>query len=519
MTAPAEAWARRAPVDLPGPEGDNSIAREPLWYAYGAGDDRPEPPPWTWAATPPPDSHVPPPPPRPAGPATLLPLGTTDRLSAMPYPRLPAGAHPAPDALLHALTATFAPLRREPENPYNEHRPYASPRCLFPVHAFVGDGDAWRLLEPTRHTLTGPGTGTPSRIALTGRYTAIPLAYQWFRGSLVAIETGMVLRALTLGLELFGVPATLTPPTEGASGLLRELGVEHTWEWSLPWLIDVGEPRPAVHRPAGPESPVPDGDPSLTQVIDVDRSAVRGTGPHPIRGYRRVGATSHTRPAPVTTAVPPTLPHSLRTPTWSELLWHRHSGRMPRSLHGMDSAKCHTPLPARTLATTLAWLGVPPPHPLLAAAFDAVTVTAVVQHVDGHTPGVHRVRDGSAHLVRDDPTAPAGLEANYGYGLTPVNGCGIANAPLTVFFSVRPRELFARFGPTGWSAAQHACGWAVHGLCLAAAAEGLFARPVRAFKEIQTKEVVGLGEDETIVLSAVVGVPRETGGAVLDLRT
>ncbi|WP_086563651.1 hypothetical protein [Streptomyces africanus] len=59
MTAPAEAWVRRAPVDLPGPEGDNSIAREPLWYAYGAGDDRPEPPPWTWASTPPPDSHVP----------------------------------------------------------------------------------------------------------------------------------------------------------------------------------------------------------------------------------------------------------------------------------------------------------------------------------------------------------------------------------------------------------------------------------------------------------------------------
>lgn len=90
---------------------------------------------------------------------------------------------------------------------------------------------------------------------------------------------------------------------------------------------------------------------------------------------------------------------------------------------------------------------------------------------------------------------------------------------LTVFLSVRPRELFSRFGPTGWGAAQLACGWAVHGLCLAAAAAGLFARPVRAFKEIPTKEVVGLAEDETIVLSAVVGVERATGGAQLDLRT
>lgn len=510
MTAPAEPWTRRAPVDLPGPEGDNSIAREPLWYAYGAGDDRPEPPSWTWAAAPPPDSHVPPPPPRPAGPSTPLPTGTTDRLSAIPYPRIPAPGPASPDASAHALTATFAPVRREPENPYNEHRPYASPRCLFPVHAFVGDGESWRLLEPTRHALTGRGTGTPTRMALTGRYTAIPRAYQWFRGSLVAIETGMVLRALSLGLELFGMPATLTPPTEDGPDLLRELGVDHTWEWSLPWLVDVDRPPPSVHRPAEPEPPAPEGDPSLRHVIDVNRGSLRGAG-------NRAG--SHHAPARLTTAVPPALPDSPHTPTWSDLLWHRHSGRMPRALHGMDSAKCLTPLPHRTLTTALAWLGTPPPHPALAAAFDAVTVTAVVQHIDGHTPGIHRVHDGTAHLLRRDPTAPAGLEAHYGYGLTPVNGCGIANAPLTVFFSVRPRELFARFGPAGWSAAQHACGWAVHGLCLAAAAEGLFARPVRAFKEIQTKDVIGLGEDETIVLSAVVGVPRETGGAVLDLRT
>ncbi|GAB2956835.1 hypothetical protein GCM10023080_015240 [Streptomyces pseudoechinosporeus] len=508
MTAPATEWTRRAPVDLPGPEGDNSIAREPLWYAYGTGDARPEPPPWTWQETPPPDTHVPPAPPRPEGPSTALPLGTTERLSALPYPGIPAygpGAAADPDALPHALTATFAPLRREPENPYNEHRAYASPRCLFPVHAFTsGDFAAWRLLEPTRHALTGHGTDSPTRIALTGRYTAIPPAYQWFRGSLVAIELGMVLRALSLGLELFGVPARLTLPGDaGAHALLREMGIDRTWEWSLPWLIDTGEPR-AGGRTAGAaaaEPPVPDGDPALADVIRVNRSQTYGTS-----------AT------PLTTAVPAGLPAHGVAPDWAELLWRRHSGRMPRALHGMDSAPHRAPLPAGDLEAALAWLRVPPPHPALAAAFDAVTVTAVAQHIDGYTAGVHRVHDGAAHLVRADRTAPAGLEANYGYGLSPVNGCGIAKAPLTVFFSVRPRELFARFGATGWGAAQHACGWAVHGLCLAAAAAGLFARPVRAFKEIPTKEVIELGEDETIVLSAVVGVARETGGAVLDLR-
>lgn len=146
-------------------------------------------------------------------------------------------------------------------------------------------------------------------------------------------------------------------------------------------------------------------------------------------------------------------------------------------------------------------------------------MSAVVQHVEGHEDGVYRARDGRAELVRADPAAPAALEEHYGYGVSPVNGCGVANAPVTVFFSVRPRELFARFGPAGWGAAQHACGWAVHGLCLSAAASGLFARPVRAFKEIPTQGVIGLGTDETIVLSAVVGVPRSTGGALLDLRT
>ncbi|CAL9411085.1 nitroreductase family protein [Streptomyces sp. enrichment culture] len=505
MTAPAPEWARRAPVDLPGPEGDNSIAREPLWYAYGRGDDRPEPPPWTWASTPPPDTHVPPAPPRPAGPGTLLPLGTTERLSALPYPRVPARGTGGHDALLHALTATFGPVRREPENPYNEHRPYASPRCLFPVHAFVGDGAAWRLLEPGRHALTGPaGTGL-SQIALTGRFTSIPQAYQWFRGSLVSIELGMVLRALSLGLELFGVPAALTPPAADGPGLLTAAGLERTWEWSLPWVVDVTPGARADRVPfssAGREPPVPVGDPSLTDVVRVDREQTHAAGA-----------------APLTTAVPTGLADEPATPDWAELLWRRHSGRMPRALHGMDSAPRPAPLPARQVESVFAWLGVPPPHPVLAAAFEAVTITAVMQHVEGHTAGVHRVHAGAAHPVKADPTAPAGLEAHYGYGLSPVNGCGIAKAPLTVFLSVRPRELFSRFGPTGWGAAQLACGWAVHGLCLAAAAAGLFARPVRAFKEIPTKEVVGLAEDETIVLSAVVGVERATGGAQLDLRT
>ncbi|MET9423543.1 nitroreductase family protein [Streptomyces sp. NPDC006540] len=522
MTAPTaprsgSATGRGCPVDLPGPEGDNSIAREPLWYAYGAGEDEPTAPDWTWTPEPPPDAHVPPPPPRGRGASTTLPLGTVDLLARMPFPRLPGGpqvtgavgrapgASQVTDPLGRALVTAFGPQRREPENPYNDHRSYASPRCLFPVHAFVDGGgeEPWRLLEPDRHALTGaPGPGPGRRIALTGRYTAVPSAYKWFRGSLVAIELGIVLRALSIGLELFGRPARLRLPDTGAHALLDGIGLDRTWEWSLPFVLDVGEPLPAAAAGTAPDPVPPDvtrRDPALADLVRANRSQ------------------TYTGDAvPLTTAVPAGLPASQRTPDWAELLWQRHSGRMPRALHGMTGRRRR--VPAEALDTALRWLAVPPPGPELAAAFDAVRITVVTQGVDGHEDGVHRAEAATARLFRRDAEAPALLEDHYGYGVSPVNGCGIRNAPMTVFLSVRPRELFARLGPAGWGAAQHACGWAVHGLCLSAAASGLFARPVRAFKEIPVQRVLGLDEDETIVLSAVVGVPQDTGGALLDLR-
>ncbi|WP_338493495.1 nitroreductase family protein [Streptomyces sp. SJL17-4] len=527
--AGAGAWTRRGPVDLPGPDGDNSIAREPLWYAYGAGDDAPEAPPWTWVPQPPPDTHVPPPPPRGGGPRQALPLGTHDRLAALQYPALPPGgapdrgaartaargggtpsaaepvaAEPVDDRLGRALVTAFGPQRREPENPYNDHRPYASPRCLFPVHAFVdgGAGMPWRLLEPDRHALTGAPAGPARNVLLTGRYTTVPPAYQWFRGSLIAIELGFVLRALSLGLELFDVPARLRLPGPDAHALLPALGLDDAWAWSLPFVVELdGGGVPAREADPAPGTPahLTRTDPALAELIRVNRQQ-----------------TYDGAPAPLTTAVPAGLGPSATVPDWAELLWRRHSGRMPRALHGMSGRRRN--VPAEALDSAARWLSVPPPGPELATAFEALNATAVVQGVEGRTDGVHRLRDGAAHLRRADATAPERLEEQYGYGVSPVNGCGIRDAPFTVFLSVRTRELFERLGAAGWGAVQHAAGWAAHGLCLSAAASGLFARPVRAFKEIPTQRVLGLDPDEMIVLSVVVGVPQDTGGALLDLR-
>ncbi|MFE3070057.1 hypothetical protein [Streptomyces sp. NPDC059247] len=585
-------------MDLPGPDGDNSIAREPLWYAYGAGDDAPEAPPWTWVPQPPPDTHVPPPSPRGDGPRTTLPLGTHDRLAALPYPGTrpgdaagppggvtahgpgdaagplgPATAHrpgdtagspvgatahrpgaptpgplagtpgapaPGPSAeplgirLGRALVTAFGPQRREPENPYNDHRPYASPRCLFPVHAFVdgGAGQPWRLLEPDRHSLTGTPEGPAGNIVLTGRYTSVPAAYQWFRGSLVALELGFTLRALSLGLELFDVPARLRLPGPDAHALLPALGLDDPWAWSLPLVVEAEAEAEAATAtaaddagggadtplppcaPLSPRAPLPPRAPSLPTDPPERLTRADPALAELIRVNR--GQTYGSPPVPLTTAVPPGLGPSATVPDWAELLWRRHSGRMPRALHGMTGRR--RAVPAEALDSAARWLSVPPPGPELAAAFDLLKVTAAVRGVEGSTDGVHRLQGGTAHLLRAAPDVPGLLEERYGYGVSPVNGCGIRHAPLTVFLSVRVRELFERLGTPGWGAVQHAAGWAAHGLCLSAAASGLFARPVRAFQEIPTQRVLGLDPDEMIVLSVVVGVPQDTGGALLDLR-
>ncbi|MFD0776402.1 nitroreductase family protein, partial [Streptomonospora algeriensis] len=162
--------------------------------------------------------------------------------------------------------------------------------------------------------------------------------------------------------------------------------------------------------------------------------------------------------------------------------------------------------------------GVPPPGDALGRAHGALRVTAAVQGVLGRTDGVYRVDGGEAVLERADPTAAAQLEQHYGYGLTPYNGCDIRHATAVWFFSVRPRDLVEGSGPHAWHDAQYACGWAAQGVCIAAAAAGLFARPVRAFHEVPTQRVLGLDPEEMLVLAVVTGAERHTAGVQLDLR-
>ncbi|MFE9451716.1 hypothetical protein [Streptomyces sp. NPDC006739] len=500
--------ARRAPVDLPPPFGDSSIEREPLWFEFGAGHDEPPVPPSTWATEPPVTSHVAPPPPACVrdGRRTELPRGTAQLLDAVPFPHGRAAMSDPDEALARALVAGFGVQWSDPDNIYNPHRGYASPRCLYPVQVFVDDGERWHLLEPERHALTaltsGSHRGRQRRIVLTGRYTRVPRGYKWFRGSLVNLELGITLRSLALGLELFGLSGRLLLPHAGSGGVLDELGLTPDWEWSLPLVIEVAPEGATV----SPETPEP-----VRVSEEIPQDAV-------LRDVVRVNRSQEFRdpPTPLPPAVPEGAPAAPRAQSWADLMWRRNSGRMPRGLLGMSGRRTH--MSADSVRDTIRWLDVPPPGRSLRAMSELVTFTAVIQDVADHEDGVHRVRGGEAVLLRADRTAAARLEAEYGYGLSADAGCDIRNASAIWFLSVKPRDLFSRFGPGGWSAAQYYCGWALHGLCLAATAHGMFARPVRAFNEIPTQRILRLDPDEMIALAAVVGAPRHAAHSLLDLR-
>ncbi len=502
-------WVRRAPVDLPPPYGDNNIARESLWHAYAIGADEPPIPTWVGEPQPAMTTHRHPPDPPLTKFGQALPAGTAELLAGVPFPH---GQAPSATASIErVLAATFGVQFMDELNPYPLHRGYASPRCLYPVEVFRGSASGWSLLDPEGHRLaslrrTAAGTqNRDTKLLLIGRYTRIPQGYQWFRGSLVNLELGFVLRALAHSLGVFQLQASVQWPGLEDDGWLAELGLQPTWEWSLPVLVEVPGPTqaaasepgrgvpsaPNIGTPAAPE-------PALADVVAVNREQ-RRPGPEVI----------------LPTGIPTTLSDTAPAQTWAEVTWRRNSGRMPRGMLGMGGMP--GPVPGAALTDAIAWLSEPPPDPQLAAVSRASTWTVVTQKIQGYPDGIYRIRAGEAVLQRPDDTLARQLEAQYGYPLGPDVGCDVRHAAMLWFITVKPRQLYAEFGPSAWTWAQYAAGWAGHGLTVAAAAWGLFARPVRAFQEIATQQILDLGVEENITLAAIIGRPRDHHD-VLDIR-
>lgn len=504
-TTPTAPDVRHSPV----PDETDFRARDPMWFAYATGEDRPEAPQEppgtehdesTSPALPPTGAH-----------GVALPHGTVELLERAPFPHGRAAApHEEGEALGHALTAVFGLQRTEPDNPFNDHRAYPSVRAKFPVHVFTGDGTGVRVLDVYRRALAelphARGGAAPF-VALAGRYTRLPPVYRWFRGTLVHLELGINLRMLATGLELFGLDGRLRLPDAAAEDRIADLGVGPAGEWSLPLVVDLDTavqtttrlPQTAPAVPNAAAGPAGAPDPVLDQIRTVNRAQSFDGTPVPLGGAM---------PAPATAGDGPEL-------SWAEALWQRSSGRMPRGLYGMNGRRRR--LPAPVLERAVRWCRVPPPAGVLREVWDHVRTTVVVQDVDGTTDGVHRVSGDGVRLHRADGTAALRLEQGYGYPLAPGNGCDVRHSPMLWFFSVKPRELVERFGPGGWTAAQYVCGWAAQGISLAAAGDGLYARPVRAFREAPAVRVLELDPDEMITFSVITGTPRTTG-LYFDLR-
>ncbi|HEX3540171.1 MAG TPA: hypothetical protein VHT75_06955 [Acidimicrobiales bacterium] len=449
-----------------------------------------------------------------------LPWGTADLLAATPYPGSCTTTLLSPeDRLLHALVAAFGIQRQEPSNLFNDHRSCASVRSRFPVHAFVhSDDEAW-IVDPYRHSLLPVGaSGSPwppvgaVSVALAGRYTHLPSLYGRLRGPLVELELGISLRSLFTTLELFGLAGHLWLPGPGTPQLMDRLALAPRRQWSAPLTVTMDpsdQPWPPATGPGPAEAEADtDDDPTLDEVMAVNRTSLVRPGGAAVEKSHGGGLAVPRDGGEVSL-------------DWAEVIWRRNSGRMPRRLPGV-SGRPQTVSPT-AVRDAVAWLGRPPPTPRLQEIAEHVTVSACVSHVAELASGWYRLERGphapaTLQLVDADPALATRLESCYGHGLGPEVGCAVRHANLIWMMTADVPALVDAAGPGGWTLAQYVCGWMAHGLCLAAAAHGMYARPNRAFDEILLHPVVGTRPGEIVLLSVVSGVGRFLE-PMLDLRT
>lgn len=451
--------------------------------------------------------------------AARLPYGTVDLLEAITFPRHHAGGDlTARDRLGHALVAAFCPQRREPANIYNDHRGFSSIRSKFPVHAFVTRDGRHHWLDVYRHALLDMGVparqADTGRILLTARYSHLPTLYGNVRGPLTELELGINLRALCVALDLFAVPFLVDLPDAAAESALREIDIGPVGGWTLPlavWSCPESDSacsrvltqgvltQGALSQGSSSGSDSTPGDPRLREAVAVNRMTLLrpADAPSPASAIPAAGAR-----APV--------PRS-----WAEIFFARTAGTMPRGLKGL--AGRHLPQPFSVVEDAMDWLAVPPPSALLRQVMGALTVTVCLQDIEGHADGVYRLGGGQLSEIAKNHRIGAELEEGYGHRQAMDVGCGVRFANAIWFVSVRVRQLISEVGPWAWPLALVISGWITHGLGLAAAAHGLYARPARAFQEIPVQRLLSLAPDELILISVTCGAPRFTE-STLDLR-
>jgi hypothetical protein len=463
------------------------------------------------------------PPPRARGGSGLpLPLGGYAALAAIPFPLAeprPGGHDDSGTRLGRILLAAFGLQRREPDHQYADHRSVASGRAKYPVHVFVADRETLRYLDVYRHALIDvagdPGSAGDDavRIVLAARYSDLPAAYGRLRFAVCEAELGIAMRSLSVTAGVSGVRMVVEPVTS-ASFADRALSCAGPGVWSAPVTLrlpDLGPlPRSrAVSGAAAGEARDRLLESALSDASVVDSAAVSAAR----RALPAGSAADEPGPARGLTDRAPSTSTSL---SWADVLWRRSSGRVSGGRYGF--ALRPAPVARAALDSLLAWADVPPADRAVAAVGRHVRTTLVLRAIEGLADGVYRLGgDRRPVLLRADADALARIEPGFARPSSPTTDIGLRHAAVFWVHSVAIGRLLEEFGPGSLALLNLWCGWTIHGLCLAAAAAGLVARPARSYDEHHLQPLLGLEGEEFPVFTTVCGTPRFTS-PMLDLR-
>jgi hypothetical protein len=449
-----------------------------------------------------------------------LPLGTHRALAATPYP---AGrVAPVPDAerLGHVLVTAFGLQRREPSNRFNDHRVVASVRSKFPVHVFTRAAARLSYLDLYRHALVdvpgaaGDGTGGVE-VLLAARYTDLPTPYGRLRGALADLETGINLRSLYIAAQLYGVRARLALDGTDAAHLAARIRATGPGAWAVPVRVALDgveppppQPLPAAHQP-GNQPGEQDAERDTLVEVDARHESLAET--------MAVARHRYSLTTPVGAAVPgiPDVTGPDGT-SWATVLWRRSAGRVPDGLHGFSAYPA--PVDTACLDACLAWAHGPAPAGILDEVARRMRLDVALARVGDLPTGVYRTAGCAVVSDGTDPAVMHRLQDGFGYPPSPDTDVGVRHAAMVWVWSVDVPALLSDLGPAAWSLAQLWCGWAAHGIGLACAAHGLFARPARAYDEYHVQRVLRLPRPVLPAFMVVSGHAR-FAEPMLDLRT
>lgn len=435
--------------------------------------------------------------------------GILDRLT---YPTAPAAA-PIGEQRWKALSALLygavGVLRFEPANTFNPHRGYPSARGLFPVHAYLLTEEHALRYDPVGHCLQPVGQHRMHApvphgmaIALAGCFGTFPEAYGPLRYALTILEAGHALYNLVLLASALGFDPKVHLRFSDEA-LLARLALPRDGSFSPVAIVSLGAGLPNLVAPPLPDIPSerlaqPGADP-LTEIeratwLDGAHIMLSGTAASEAGGLASRQPVPSSRPLP---PYQPRAPHSL-----GEVLYARNAGRGAAGLCGRG-----VPISVDVLSAAVTALR-PPPLDLSSSARSpsGLRVFVAAERTTGLDDGIYELAPARAELslVRQGRYLEA-LQAGFTY---PPSAINIRSMNLVWLLAVDYPAVLERYGGRGLRLANLELGWLAQALGCAAAAEGLFARPVRSFREPVLDELLRLGPTEMIGYEVLCGSNR-----------